>query len=122
MNSYNDLNRKHRRALGALATRLFELFGKKVPADTVEIAPGFIALGRGTALVAKDGAANRSGGIVVTFLKALIGSAPLGDPGREPINSERSADIRCGAHNGLKSGITALSKSAKMRTWRRLRI
>jgi hypothetical protein len=28
---YNDLNRKHRRALGTLVSRMFELFGKKVP-------------------------------------------------------------------------------------------
>jgi AcrR family transcriptional regulator len=75
---YNDLNRKHRRALGTLVTRLFELFGKKVPGDPVEIATGFIALGRGMALVSKDGDTNRSGRIVVTFLKALIGSAPSG--------------------------------------------
>src|ERR1700733_4154399 len=68
-----DLNRKHRRALGTLLTRLFELFGKKLPADPVEIATGFIALGPG-----KDGETNRSGRIVVPFLKALIGSAPSG--------------------------------------------
>jgi hypothetical protein len=55
---------------------LFELFGKKLPGDPVEIATGFIALGRGMALMSKDGEANRSGRIVVTFLKALIGSAP----------------------------------------------
>jgi hypothetical protein len=73
-----DLNRKHRRALGTLVTRLFELFGKKLPADPVEIATGFIALGRGMALMSKDGETNRSGRIVVTFLKALIGSAPSG--------------------------------------------
>jgi AcrR family transcriptional regulator len=75
---YNDLNRKHRRALGTLVTRLFELFGKKVPGDPVEIATGFIALGRGMALMSRDGETNRSGRIVVTFLKALIGSAPSG--------------------------------------------
>jgi AcrR family transcriptional regulator len=73
---YNELNRKHRRALGALVTRLFGLFGKKLPADPVEIATAFIALGRGMALMSKEGEANRSGRIVVTFLKALIGSAP----------------------------------------------
>jgi AcrR family transcriptional regulator len=73
---YNDLNRKHRRALGTLLSRMFELFGKKVPGDPVEIATAFIALGRGMALMSKEGEANRSGRIVVTFLKALIGSAP----------------------------------------------
>jgi AcrR family transcriptional regulator len=72
---YNELNRKHRRALGAFVTKLFELFGKKPPADPVEIATGFIALGRGMALVSKDGETSRSGRIMVTFLKALIGSA-----------------------------------------------
>jgi AcrR family transcriptional regulator len=75
---YNDLNRKHRRALGTLVSRMFELFGKKVPGDPVEIATAFIALARGMALMSKEGEANRSGRIVVTFLKALIGSAPSG--------------------------------------------
>ncbi len=74
---YNELNRKHRRALGVLVTKLFELLGRKLPADPVEIATGFIALGRGMALLSKDGEANRSGRIFVTFLNALIGSAPL---------------------------------------------
>ena len=73
---YNDLNRKHRRALGTLVSRMFELFGKKVPGDPVEIATAFIALGRGMALMSKEGETSRSGRIVVTFLKALIGSAP----------------------------------------------
>jgi AcrR family transcriptional regulator len=74
---YNDLNRKHRRALGTLVTKLFELLGRKAPADPVEIATGLIALGRGMALVSKDGETSRSGRIIVTFLKALIGSAPM---------------------------------------------
>ena len=73
---YNDLNRRHRRALGVLVVKLFELLGKKAPADPAEIATGFIALGRGMALMSKEGEANRSGRIFVTFLKALIGSAP----------------------------------------------
>jgi AcrR family transcriptional regulator len=73
---YNELNRKHRRAVGVLVTRLFELLGRKVPADPVEIATGFIALGRGMALMSKDGETSPSGRIVVTFLKALIASAP----------------------------------------------
>jgi AcrR family transcriptional regulator len=75
---YNELNRKHRRALGTFVTKLFELFGKKPPADPVEIATGFIALGRGMALVSKDSETSRSGRIMVTFLKALIGSAADG--------------------------------------------
>jgi len=73
---YNELNRKHRRALGALVARLFELFGKKPPADPVEIATAFTALGRGMALMSKAGEASRTGRIIVTFLKALIESAP----------------------------------------------
>jgi AcrR family transcriptional regulator len=73
---YNELNRKHRRALGALVARLFELLGKKPPADPVEIATGFIALGRGMALLSRGGEVSRSGRIVVTFLKALIDTAP----------------------------------------------
>ena len=79
--AYNELNRKHRQALGALITRLFELFGKRVPGDPVEVATGFIALGRGMALLPKGGEAGRSGRIIVTFLKALIESAgPNSDP------------------------------------------
>ncbi|MFX8612585.1 hypothetical protein ABTM13_19085, partial [Acinetobacter baumannii] len=31
--TYNELNRKHRRALGAFVTALFELFGKAVPGE-----------------------------------------------------------------------------------------
>ncbi|WP_249788346.1 TetR/AcrR family transcriptional regulator [Bradyrhizobium sp. ma5] len=73
---YNELNRKHRRALGVLVTRLFEVLGKQAPADPVEIATGFIALGRGMALLSRGGEVSRSGRIVVTFLKALIDSAP----------------------------------------------
>ncbi|SDR61798.1 transcriptional regulator, TetR family [Rhizobiales bacterium GAS113] len=73
---YDDLNRKHRRALGGLISRLFELLGKKVLGDPAELATGFIALGRGMALQPRDGEASRSGRIIVTFLKALIGSAP----------------------------------------------
>jgi AcrR family transcriptional regulator len=76
---YNELNRKHRRALGVLVTRLFELLGRKPPADPVEIATGFIAMGRGMALMSKDGETSRSGRIIVTFLKALIGSMPAAD-------------------------------------------
>ena len=74
---YNDLNRKHRRALGVLVSKFFELLGRKLPADPVEIATGFIALGRGMALLSKDGETNRSGRIIVSFLKALIASAPV---------------------------------------------
>jgi AcrR family transcriptional regulator len=77
---YNELNRKHRRALGALVARLFELFGKKPPADPVEIATAFTALGRGMALMSKAGEASRTGRIIVTFLKALIESAPDAKP------------------------------------------
>jgi AcrR family transcriptional regulator len=76
---YNDLNRKHRRALGGFITKLFDLFGKKVPGDPADIATGFSALGRGMALLTKDGETSRSGRIIVTFLKALIESAPAAD-------------------------------------------
>ncbi len=76
---YNELNRKHRRALGLMVARLFELFGKKPPADPVEIAAAFSALGRGMALMSKAGEASRTGRIIVLFLKALIESAPETD-------------------------------------------
>jgi hypothetical protein len=55
---------------------LFDLFGKRVPGDAAEVATGFIALGRGMALMPKSGEAGRSGRIIVAFLKALIESAP----------------------------------------------
>jgi AcrR family transcriptional regulator len=74
---YNELNRRHRRALGAMVARLFELFGRKPPADPVEIAAAFTALGRGMALMSKAGEASRTGRIIVIFLKALIESAEL---------------------------------------------
>jgi predicted methyltransferase len=43
-----------------------------VPGDPVEVAAGFIALGRGMALLSQHGNAGR---IVLTFLKAVIASA-----------------------------------------------
>jgi AcrR family transcriptional regulator len=73
---YNELSRKHRQGLGVLIARLFELFGKRVPGDAAEVATGFIALGRGMALMPKGSEAGRSGRIIVAFLKALIESAP----------------------------------------------
>jgi AcrR family transcriptional regulator len=79
--TYNDLNRKHRRALGAFVTALFELFGKAAPGDPAEIAASFIALGRGLALLSADVEPRRSGEIIMIFLKALIASAPPGADG-----------------------------------------
>jgi AcrR family transcriptional regulator len=75
--SYNDLSGKHRRALGVLVTKLFALLGRKVPADPIEIATGFLALGRGMALLSKDDQASRRGRIIMIFLKSLIASAPM---------------------------------------------
>jgi AcrR family transcriptional regulator len=72
--AYDELNRKHRRALGVLIAKLFELLGRKAPADPAEIATAFIALGRGMALMSKE--AEASGRIIITFLKALIASTP----------------------------------------------
>jgi AcrR family transcriptional regulator len=74
--TYNELNRNHRRALGVFITALFELFGKAVPGEPAEIAASFNALSRGLALLSADVEARRSGQIVMTFLKALIASAP----------------------------------------------
>jgi hypothetical protein len=42
--------------------------------------------------------------------------------GREPINSEWSADVLFGAHFGLKSDITALPKSAMKRLMQRSKL
>lgn len=72
---YNALNSEHLEALGALINRLFDLLGKAVPGDPVEVAAGFIALGRGMALLSQHGDAGRTGRIVVTFLNAVIASA-----------------------------------------------
>jgi AcrR family transcriptional regulator len=72
---YNALNREHLEAMGALITKLFDLLGKTVPGDPVEIAIGFIALGRGMALLSHQGDASRIGRIVLTFLNAVIKSA-----------------------------------------------
>src|SRR5437660_1227796 len=58
----------------------FALASVRDIADAAEIASGFIALGRGMALMAGDGEARRSGQMIVTFLKALIASAPPGAP------------------------------------------
>ncbi len=41
---YNEMNRKHRRALGTMIAQLFELFGKQVPGDPSEIATGLAML------------------------------------------------------------------------------
>jgi hypothetical protein len=51
---------------------------------------------------------------------AILPKLPVAYPGarllgREPINSEWWADVRFGAHVGLKSDITALPKSANSR-------
>jgi hypothetical protein len=63
-----------------------ELFGKTVPGEPAEIAANFIALGRGLALLSADVEARRSGQIIMTFLKALIASAPsaAGAPSSRP--------------------------------------
>jgi AcrR family transcriptional regulator len=75
--AYTDLNRKHRRALATIIAKLFEMLGRKPPADPADLATGFIALGRGMALMSKDFEPNRTGRIIVTFLKALIGAVPM---------------------------------------------
>jgi AcrR family transcriptional regulator len=73
---YNEMNRKHRRALGAMIAQLFELFGKKVPGEASEIATGLATLSRGLALAPAESDGHRDGRIVLTFLKALIEAAP----------------------------------------------
>ena len=73
--TYNEMNRKHRRAMGTFVSHLFELFGKRVPGEPLEIGTGLAALSRGMAL-APHSDRHRSGRIVLTFLKALIETAP----------------------------------------------
>ena len=72
---YNALNREHFVAMGTLIARLFNLLGKAVPGDPVEVAAGFIALGRGMALLSQQGNAGWIGRTIVTFLDAVIKSA-----------------------------------------------
>jgi AcrR family transcriptional regulator len=74
--TYVEMNRKHRRAMGAFVTQLFEFFGKQVPGEPSEVATGLAALSRGLALGPAGGDRHRSGRIVLTFLKALLDSAP----------------------------------------------
>jgi hypothetical protein len=92
---YNALNSEHLEALGALVARLFDLLGKAVPGDPVEVAAGFIALGRGMALLSQHGDAGRIGRIVVTFLSAVIASA-------QPRHAEKEKKIGPG---GKKPGV-----------------
>ena len=74
---YNEMNRKHRRALGTMIAQLFELFGKQVPGDPSEIATGLAsASARGLSLAPAAGDSHRAGRILLTFLKALIDAAP----------------------------------------------
>lgn len=73
---YRALNRVHLQELGALIAKLFALLHRKTPGDPVEIATGFIALGRGMALLSRDGEEGSTGRIMLTFLKAIIASAP----------------------------------------------
>jgi AcrR family transcriptional regulator len=73
---YNEMNRKHRRALGGMIAQLFELFGKKAPGDPTEIASGLATLSRGLALAPAGADGHRGGRIVLTFLKALLEAAP----------------------------------------------
>jgi len=82
--TYNELNRKHRRMLGTYITKLFELFGRKPPGDPAQLAAAFIALGRGLALLPKDAEAGRGGRTIVAFLKALIETAPRLDDKKSP--------------------------------------
>jgi AcrR family transcriptional regulator len=81
---YNEMNRKHRRALGVMIAQLFELFGKKVPGDPSEIATGLATLSRGLSLSPPSRDGNRGGRIVLTFLKALIEAAPALDQQKKP--------------------------------------
>jgi AcrR family transcriptional regulator len=85
---YHALNRVHLQELGALIAKLFELLHKDMPGDPVEIATGFIALGRGMALLSQDGEAIGTGRVVVTFLKAIIASAPDAKSGSAKLGSE----------------------------------
>jgi AcrR family transcriptional regulator len=82
--TYNEMNGRHRRALGTMIAQLFELFGKKLPGEPAEIATGLATLSRGMALspVARDG--NRGGRIVLAFLRALIEAAPPADVTKKP--------------------------------------
>jgi AcrR family transcriptional regulator len=81
---YNEMNRKHRRALGTMIAQLFELFGKQVPGDPSEIATGLAMLSRGLSLSPAAGDSHRAGRILLTFLKALIDAAPSAKKVKKP--------------------------------------
>jgi hypothetical protein len=73
-----------------MISQLFALFGKKVPGEPSEIATGLAALGRGMALTPPGSDGNRGGRIVLTFLKALIESAPAADKAKKPRGKQAS--------------------------------
>ncbi len=75
---YQALNKVHMSELGHLIVRLLGLFGKQMPGDPVEIATGFIALGRGMALMARDMAPGSTGRVAMMFLRAMISAAQAG--------------------------------------------
>jgi len=87
---YNEMNRKHRRALGTMMAQLFELFGKQVPGERSEIATGLAMLSRGLSLAPAAGDSHRAGRILLTFLKALIEAAPAADKAKKPRGGKAS--------------------------------
>jgi AcrR family transcriptional regulator len=73
---YERLAASHRNQLGQYITKLFAILGKDVPGNPVEIAEGFMALGRGTALQLIKPKTSRHSSLIKTFVDALIAAAP----------------------------------------------
>lgn len=73
---YDAVNSAHAKALGILVQRLFVTLGKVPPDDPIATARGLMALVHGLALQRAPGKPDPSGVMVMTFLKALLATAP----------------------------------------------
>jgi AcrR family transcriptional regulator len=73
---YDAVNAAHAQALGVLVERLFTALGKVPPDDQIATARGLMALVHGLALQRAPSQPDPSGALVMTFLKALIATAP----------------------------------------------
>jgi AcrR family transcriptional regulator len=73
---YDAVNAAHANALGILVGRLFAALGKVPPDDPIATARGLMALVHGLALQRAPSQPDSSGVMVMTFLRALLATAP----------------------------------------------
>lgn len=73
---YDAVTAAHAAALGVLVERLFTALGKVPPDDQIATARGLMALVHGLALQRAPSKPDPSGVLVMTFLKALLATAP----------------------------------------------